>query len=137
MEIKQPLIFWPVLLTAVFSFFSVAGFVLTYSQAPFIHEAGNSLYISAYIWSVVSVPVFLFFLAIRAPWKISAIPLASVVIGVPFAFLGMRLPVAYFTFGPGLDSSGISSTNVLGLLLHLGLAAYSVSVLRSKSILPA
>ena len=130
MEIKQPLIFWPILLTAVFSLFSVFGFLLTYSQAPLIHEAGNFLYISSYLWSMVSVPIFLFFLIKRAPWKISAIPLASIVIGVPFAFLGMRLPVAYFTFGPGLDSSGISTTDILGLLLHLGLAAYSVSVLK-------
>jgi len=130
MEIKQPLIFWPVLLTGVFSLFGVIGFILTYSQAPLLHAAGNFLYISSTLWSMISVPIFLFFLAKRVPWNISSILLTSAFIGAPFAFLSMRLPYFYLTFGPGVDSFGISSANLIGLLLHLGLAACSVAVLK-------
>jgi hypothetical protein len=59
-------------LTALFSVFSVAGFLLTYSQEGTIHGIGNFLYISSSVWFVIYNPDFLTLISLN--YKVFKIP---------------------------------------------------------------
>jgi hypothetical protein len=74
-------------LTALFSVFSVAGFLLTYSQEGTIHGIGNFLYISSSVWSVIAIILRAYFLLKKVPARITLVPAISAFMGMPFVYL--------------------------------------------------
>lgn len=119
-KMKKNYIFWIVAITAILSLFHAVGIPLTYSQSPFIHGLGNFFYNNLLFrfWQIAAFLIAGYFL-------IKKLPVHIVIIPVIFALMG--LPFVLFTLD--ILRLGADINNLIELVIHLGLAVYSVAVL--------
>jgi hypothetical protein len=122
---KKNYIFWVLVLTALFSVFSIAGFELTYSQDDSIHSIGNFLYISSSIWSMIALPITAYFLIKKVPARITLIPAASAFMGLPFVYMTVTVL-----------QIGSDILNPISIAIHIAIMAYAVWVIINSQNTP-
>ena len=117
---KKNYVFWIVATTAILSLFHAVGILLTYSQSQFIHGLGNFFYNNPIfrVWQIAAFLIAGYFLIKKLPAHIVIIPIIFALMGLPFVL-----------FTLDILRLGVDVRNPIDMVIHLGLAVYSVAVL--------